>query len=133
MNFKVKNRLVLITLWLLLIWVAIHFLMSAAMAADRELRQSIHIEWAFDDTIVGCGNVDGFRLYREDVTVCYFPGKSTRQGDCLFNAVPGTYLFTMTAVQPDGYESPHSDNYSMFVEGDPMEITILRVYFTVEE
>ncbi len=106
---------------------------SASAATDGSLRNDIHIEWAFDGTAEGNGNVHGFRLFKEDVCICYFIGEDTREGDCAFNSPPGTYLFTMTAVQPDGYQSPRSDNYNFTIAGVPMEITILQIQFTVRE
>ena len=130
-----REKCIMLFLWILLVLVVFcMFNVSNVFAAtDGSLRHDIHIEWAFDDTLVGNSNVHGFRLFKDDVCICYFIGKDTREGECMFNSPPGTYLFTMTAVQPDGYQSPHSDDYDFTIDGVPMEMTILQIKFVIEE
>ena len=83
---------------------------------------SIHIEWGY--TPPAEPTVTGYTLYQTGEKVCFFPGSSTRSGDCSVTLVSKTTNFTLTANFSDGTESPHSAPFAFSVDVVPTKIQV---------
>lgn len=91
------------------------FVPSFALAAPTWNR-SIHAEWQYEapEDV----KVSSFRLYQNGIQACEFVGELTRSGDCEVSLTRKTTNYSLTAVEEDGSESPHSDIYP-FIDWGP--------------
>ena len=73
---------------------------------------NIHLEWKYDYQPAEGRTLVGYNLYKEGVKVCTNNNPTDRAMNCSFESQAGTFNFTLTAFDTDGYESSHSSPYT---------------------
>ena len=76
-------------------------------ATQTHAAKSISVDFSYDDR-----PVTEFRLYMDGTKICTSTDGAARTMDCPAVEIPyGVHLFTMTAVEPPGIETSHSNAY----------------------
>jgi hypothetical protein len=107
-------------------FILVFFLVAVqCFSADRQ----IHAEW---NRYVGPtgATVTGFKLYKEGVLACTFPGNDLVASDCTTDITKLDTSFTLTSTFSDGKESPQSPPYILRDYGpgpDGLKITVVTV------
>jgi len=95
-----------VTGWLMLL-LACLFLPAVVFAG---VEKNLHVEWEYDISLPGLA---GYRIYQDGALVYTVNDPSQLSADFITTFDSDTAVFTMTAFDTDGNESPHSDPYTV--------------------
>ena len=92
---------------------------TASTPANLSSTHEIHLELTYDYQSIEEKSLAGYHLYKEGVKICTNTTPTTRDMNCRFESLAGTFNFTLTAFDTDGNESPHSVPYPFTLTTSP--------------